>query len=489
MAISSRALEQPDAALLHCRLSIQLKLVRDVAIPLGAFSNIVCTMHAPLLPRCSSGAASKRLVRTSPPVLLPRHGEVALPWPGCTRDFAVRGIDELLPALAEEPLAVELWHHDKYTQKVLLGVATVDVAEVLSVRPIADGERTATHRQDQTVSFVAPATVPAELSSRRNRHEHISGAQVALLDLVLRLELISPQAPSEAPPQPSHRAVGGAGAHASRGSRRSARGSSMIDDDIDIIGISLRRDGEGASATVAVPAATAAEAAARLAEWRRREHAKWKAGLEKAEAARLETLSREWIILEKRRAAEARAQCRAMAEVTKALQQKLRLLEAHEETIEQTAEELQLRGAALERYSEHERAELLSRAEREQAALRTERDALAAQLRAAREHGALLEQRNLELSALESKAETEAMVWKEAHSSAAKAAMVLESDKGQLAARLELEQQERQVLTEAEERRRNEERKRLAAEAKAAAEVIAHLIAQLIVPLMVSDDF
>ena len=67
--------------------------------------------------------------------------------------------------------------------------------------------------------------------------------------------------------------------------------------------------------------------------------------------------------------------------------------------------------------------------------------------------------------------------------------MVLESDKGQLAARLELEQQERQVLTEAEERRRNEERKRLAAEAKAAAEVIAHLNAQLIVPLMVSDDF
>ena len=101
----------------------------------------------------------------------------------------------------------------------------------------------------------------------------------------------------------------------------------------------------------------------------------------------------------------------------------------------------------------------------------------------------MLEQRNLELSALESKAETEAMVWKEAHSSAAKAAMVLESDKGQLAARLEQEQQERQVLTEAEERRRNEERKRLAAEAKAAAEVIAHLNAQLIVPLMVSDDF
>ena len=61
----------------------------------------------------------------------------------------------------------------------------------------------------------------------------------------------------------------------------------------------------------------------------------------------------------------------------------------------------------------------------------------------------MLEQRNLELSALKSKAETEVMVWKEAHSSAAKAAMVLESDKGQLAARLEQEQQERQVLTAA----------------------------------------
>ena len=53
----------------------------------------------------------------------------------------------------------------------------------------------------------------------------------------------------------------------------------------------------------------------------------------------------------------------------------------------------------------------------------------------------------------------------------ANAAMMLESDKGQLAARLEQEQQERQVLKEAEERRRNEERRRLAAEAKAAAEV------------------
>ena len=109
--------------------------------------------------------------------------------------------------------------------------------------------------------------------------------------------------------------------------------------------------------------------------------------------------------------------------------------EAHEETIEQTAEELQLCEGPLSNAIVSTSGQSSSRERRGSKPHFERSNARAAQPRAQR---ARVQGR-----------QTEAMVWKAAHSSAAKAAMVLESDKGQLAARLEQEQQERQVLTAA----------------------------------------
>ena len=140
------------------RLTIEPTSVRDLAIPLGAFANVVVQLRAPRLP---GAVGVRRQVRSSPPVLLPRRGEVGLPGPGCARDFELPSFssddgaiaEALLSALAAEPLLIELWHHDKYTRDVLLGVASVDLSEVLSARPAADGVRSM-QRQEQTVPVV-----------------------------------------------------------------------------------------------------------------------------------------------------------------------------------------------------------------------------------------------------------------------------------------------------------------------------------------------
>ena len=90
--------------------------MRDVCIPLGGFANVVCSHAVPRLPGAS--ASVRKSVRTAPPVLLCRRGEVALPGPGCVGEFK-SDASALLPILAAEPLLVELWHHDKYTADVL----------------------------------------------------------------------------------------------------------------------------------------------------------------------------------------------------------------------------------------------------------------------------------------------------------------------------------------------------------------------------------
>ena len=75
-------------------------------------------------------------VRTSPPVLLARHSEVSLPNGGCSFEVSCAP-DALLKSLSTEPLLVELYHKDKYATDVLLGIATVDLTEVLGVPPRA----------------------------------------------------------------------------------------------------------------------------------------------------------------------------------------------------------------------------------------------------------------------------------------------------------------------------------------------------------------
>jgi hypothetical protein len=243
--------------------------------------------------------------RSSPAVLLPRGGTVALPGPGCARECSCHA-SALLPALAAAPLLIELWHHDKYTQDVLLGVASVDLSEVLSARPDhLDGERTV-HQQQQTVPFVAPAeellpdaphggSAPAGAGSARH---------VALLDVTLRLDLVAarpprpPRAARSAAPAPAHAGAASACLPSSAAAGRSAAGDG----------------GSGGSTCGAPSAAASATAAAQLAAWRRREEAKFKAQLAEKEEAHLSKLTREWNVYEARCATEPSNSCRLSKE-------------------------------------------------------------------------------------------------------------------------------------------------------------------------------
>ena len=100
MAPIIRPLPQPA----NCSLAIVPTAVRDLCIPLGAFSNVVVSHDAPRLPGVSGSIPKK--CRT-PPVLLARHSEAALTGPGFMREFKCDPSD-LLPILGAKPLLIEL---------------------------------------------------------------------------------------------------------------------------------------------------------------------------------------------------------------------------------------------------------------------------------------------------------------------------------------------------------------------------------------------
>ena len=72
---------------------------------------------------------------------------------------------------------------------------------------------------------------------------------------------------------------------------------------------------------------------------------------------RLRQLEREWRVRESKRVAAARAQARALSEATQQLQHGLMQLALQDEMLGASAEQLALKGAALERQAEVEKAE------------------------------------------------------------------------------------------------------------------------------------
>lgn len=362
----------------YARLTIVPSAVRDVCIPLGAYTNVVVCHPSPCLPGL---AGIRRRVRTAPPVLLSRRGEVALPGPGSAHDFSCAP-SEMLGALANAPLLVELWHCDKYTKDVLLGVASVDLAEVLSARPAFDAQRTV-QQQEQTVPFVAPeeGLLPQALASptAASMGATSSARHVAFLDITLRFErserplrstAVTARSASGAASAPrlATAAVGVSGD--ARGERR-APGSASVTSGGTSGGT---RGGGGDRGGDRGGDEPSAEVLGRLDTWQRREQARFRAALQKKEEARLAALSRAWKVHEAKRANEARSQARAMSEVTRELQHKLAMLVRHEEALQAAADQLALHGAALERQGEHERAELVATATKEQSVLGAELD-------------------------------------------------------------------------------------------------------------------
>ena len=289
---------------LHLALSIQPATVSDISIPLGGFANIHVAHAAPALPGMPRTA---QRIKSTPAVLLPRGGKVVLPGTGCTRECKCEP-STLLPALAAEPLLVELWHHDKYTQDVLLGVATIDLSEVLSARPEVDERGKTTHRQEQTVPFVAPDVEPPPL--QEDPPKRASARHCALLDVVITLELKPPTPPP--PPQPpqsqQQMMLSGAEQQAGVGGIYPLKAGSMTNQK------AVSRTRGGASSGASADYATRQSAAvANLAAWRKREEEKFRQQLKEKEEEALKRLSREWALHENQRAAEARSQVRVVS--------------------------------------------------------------------------------------------------------------------------------------------------------------------------------
>jgi hypothetical protein len=96
------------------RFSISVRSARDLSLPLGGYANVYCRFAYRLLElqEDDAGGGSSRAVRSSPPMLLPKRGEVALPNGGCVFEFACEP-SSLLQTLAHQPLLIELWHKDR----------------------------------------------------------------------------------------------------------------------------------------------------------------------------------------------------------------------------------------------------------------------------------------------------------------------------------------------------------------------------------------
>ena len=457
----------PRQAPVGVSLTIVPTSVRDCAIPLGGFTNIVVSHYTPRVP---GPQGVRKKVRSSPPVLLPRRGEVALPGPGHMCEFSCEA-SAVLPILAAEPLLVELWHHDKYTKDVLLGVATVDLAEVLSARPGADGPRTS-HRQEQSVPFISPSEgmLPAALGSTQQ-----GGRHVAFLDVTVRIEM------GPLPPPPGQ---GGAASGKGRDGRAAAAAKSSC---------RVGRDGGGgggcgssssgccSSSSAAAagrgggrpPAHPSAERLAQLAAWERKEKERFEKALALKEAERLQKLEREWKVHERQRAAAARQQQRAMEAAAQELKAKLVELCTQEDMLHATAEQLALRHAQMEQRAEVERAALLAAAEKQATELKVQvEDAkrrLELEARVAKQH----KERADEMSDRQARAESEANVWKEAHATANARLLTLESDKGKMSAALESERARAATLAEAQKRMQRKADGEKDAAARAAAAAVA----------------
>ncbi|KAL8203468.1 UNVERIFIED_CONTAM: hypothetical protein K2H54_055030 [Gekko kuhli] len=109
-------------------------------------------------------------IMTSPPVEVKKNMEVFLPQSYCAFDFATLP-HQLQDTFFRLPLLVELWHKDKMTKDLLLGVARLQLSNVLTMEKIrflgANGEQCWRQIFSETVPFTAaqgPSNKVAELS-------------------------------------------------------------------------------------------------------------------------------------------------------------------------------------------------------------------------------------------------------------------------------------------------------------------------------------
>lgn len=296
----------------------------------------------------------------------------------------------------------------RYVKDVLLGIATVDLAEIVGVLPRASGRAPSgfvtTERAEELAVPVHPPLHPPEplrrsadpngggLSGRRGK---AGGERVALLRVGLRLEELGPAGAMppasgrQAPPAPPPMADGTAPAEAA------------------------------------------------LLKWRQREEMRWRSALKRREEELLSELSREWAAREAQREQALGQQRRVLAAVEAELKLKLAEVTDQQKLLRAAEGELVARGAAIEQKAAFDQATLQSAALHEQARMQGELAASRATLGQAQAKVAMLEERLVAAEAREQRHDEAAIKMGEATAQSAAKALTLQAEVARLGAMLQ----------------------------------------------------
>ena len=390
-----------SAPSLRYRFVIAVRTARDVALPLGSCANVFVRFSYPFLE--GAGGQSK-VVRSSPPVLLGRHGEVPLPNAAAVFEFRCEpGL--LLHKLASEPLLVELWHKDRYVPDLLLGLATVDMAEVLGAKVHGQGQTT--REQERAVPVLVPeGPPPAPLAQQAQQKGGAPlaapGSRVAMLGLLLRLEELGPPPP---PPPPT------------RGLRPATAPS-------------LSAAARGAAAGGA--SAGEAEAEGALAKWRRREEGRWRAALKEREEESLALLTREWKVREARREEGVAKQRKALLGLEAELRQRVEHVLGQQQQLEHGEEDLAHRQAEAGERMRLEAEATRAATQAEQVGLHAAVAAARAEAQQAEARGEALATQLAAAQAREVRIEEREAAWRDTHTEGAARGLALQHEVARL---------------------------------------------------------
>ncbi|NXI61655.1 CE120 protein, partial [Anseranas semipalmata] len=137
------------AASHHFCFSIDLRSIHGLEV--GFPVNCVLRYSYPFF-----GSAAP--IMTSPPIEIRKNMEVFLPQSYCAFDFATT-LHQLQDTFLRLPLLVELWHKDKTTKDLLLGIARLQLSNVLASEKTrflgSNGEQCWRQTYNETVSVTA----------------------------------------------------------------------------------------------------------------------------------------------------------------------------------------------------------------------------------------------------------------------------------------------------------------------------------------------
>uniref|UniRef100_A0A8D0L2N0 Centrosomal protein of 120 kDa n=1 Tax=Sphenodon punctatus TaxID=8508 RepID=A0A8D0L2N0_SPHPU len=183
------------AASHHFCFSIDLRSLRDLEA--GFPVNCILRYSYPFF-----GSAAP--IMTNPPVEVRKNMEVFLPQSYCAFDFATMP-HQLQDTFLRLPLLVELWHKDKMAKDLLLGVARLQLSNVLAMEKArflgANGEQCWRQTYSETISVTAaqgPNSRIAELTYTMTLEDYglVKMHEVVVSD--------SSQPPQDPPPQSHH---------------------------------------------------------------------------------------------------------------------------------------------------------------------------------------------------------------------------------------------------------------------------------------------